>query len=185
MGQIGMVVGRTSREEIEAVAFYEKADCLHHTRQRFAIAVVHRIVINEHDGTLTTLLSIVNPTNHGHHGMHERLVIHAVSTMEMNGLGIMLTEKVVGVHQLVLVAKESPHTGLGLCEALFGNFAVGLHQGFVDIEFLHTILTWIQERLLTHHVMFAHGVGNLKCRVHKDSVETMQLLCKHSTHRRA
>ena len=103
----------------------------------------------------------------------------------MNGFGIMLTEKVVGVHQLVLVAKESPHTGFRLCKALFGNVAVGLHQGFVDIELLHTVLTRIQERLLTHHVMFAHGVGNLKRRVHKDSVKTMQLLGKHSTHRRA
>ena len=124
----------------------------------------------------------------------EHLVVGAVLPMERDALRVVLHIEVVGVHQLVFVAKERPHTMtfchsllvrklLKILETLLLHLMVFLHDGFRNHEFLDTILTRILEHLLTRHTVSAHGIGNLESRIDEDTVVAIEHLCVHTSHR--
>ena len=131
-------------------------------------------------------LLVVNPAYDGHHTVHVALVVHTVFAVEMSGLRVMLIEHVVSVHQVVAVAKESPHVLAVVVshsyETLFGHVAVGLHQCLVDIELLNAVQTRILKLLRARHAVGLHGLGKLQCWIHTDAVEAPQLLGIHAPH---
>jgi hypothetical protein len=71
------------------------------------IAVFQRLNTYIDDGTLASLLMVVDPTDDGHHGMHERAVIHTVLTMKASGLGVVFTKQTIGINEVVTVAEKS------------------------------------------------------------------------------
>jgi hypothetical protein len=71
------------------------------------------------------------------------LVVHAVRSVEMSGLRVVLAENTHRVYQVVLVAKESVDSLFILWgntdEALFRNFPIRFDKRFIDIKFLDTV----------------------------------------------
>ena len=80
------------------------------TTSWLVISVAHTVDGDEEHRSLAPLLSVVNPSYHGHDSMHIRAVVHAVLPMEMDGCGVVTAEEIEGVDGLVLVTEESPHT---------------------------------------------------------------------------
>ena len=107
--------------------------------------------------------------------------------MERDSLRIVLLEKRHRMHQWVGITEESPHPLLLLLgdvgKTLFLHGAVLLHHSLRHDKLLHTILTGILEGLFTDHPMGSHRIGNLKGRIHQDTVIAIQLFCIHATHR--
>ena len=121
--------------------------------------------------------------------MHERLVVHTVGTMEADGRGIVFTEQVVGVHQVVVVAEKADYpTPLFIIhsqEILLGNVLILLHQSLGDDEILHAVFPRTEEMLLARQSVTHHGVTDGECRVNHDTVEAIDHLRVHTSHRRA
>ena len=121
--------------------------------------------------------------------MHERVVVHAMLTVETDGRGIVLTEQVVSVHRRILIAKESPHAGLFVRrhrrETLLRHLLILFHKRLRDHEVLHTVLTGIGEMLGAYHTVFLHRVAHLEGRVDKDAVVAVEHLGIHAAHRGA
>ena len=116
--------------------------------------------------------------------------------MEMGGLWVMRAEEVPSVHQVVLVAEQSPHTALlfGLVlmghllkggEALVCHILVFFLQGLGHHELRLAVLPRVLPSLLSGHAMLFHGLGHLEGRVHTDAVEAVKHLGVHAAHRRA
>ena len=135
------------------------------------------------------LLTVVNPSDDGQHRMHERAVVHAVLAMETDGLRIVLTEEVIGMHQRIFVAEETEHmcrlaVVAGMQEVLLGQRAILLHQRLVHVELLHPVLPGRKELLLAREPMALHGLGYLEGRIGQDAVVAREHLGKHAAHRR-
>ena len=101
----------------------------------------------------------------------------------------MLSEDVECMHQWVFIAKQAPHATLlliiDLRETIHGHISIFFHQRFRDDKLLHSVLSWILKHLFSHHSMFVHGIAHLKGGIHQDTVESIQHLRVHSTHRSA
>ena len=121
--------------------------------------------------------------------MHIALVVHAVLPMKVSCIGIDGMKHFKGIHQIVLVAKETIDTPLVLwgnsCETLFGNLFVSFDECLVNIEFLDAVQSGILKLLCSSHTMCLHRFSYLQGRIDADAVETTQLFCVHATHRGA
>ena len=121
--------------------------------------------------------------------MHVGAFVHAVSAMEMNGIGVVLMEEAEGVHQIVLVAEEPPYTLaftiVHTAETLVCHPFILLHQVVVYKELLHTVFTGIEEGLCSRHAMLHHRLADFEGGVEHDAVIAVEHLGIHTTHRGA
>ena len=129
-------------DEVDLIALYELAHSLLAGGPRLAVGLPQGFGADVDDGPLALLLPVVDPAYDGQHGVHERVVVHAVLTVKVYGLQV--GEDVEGVDQLVAVAEESPDVMLlvgvaGMLEVQLGDGPVFLHEWLVDIELLHAV----------------------------------------------
>lgn len=110
-----MAVGRCWNDDIHLVAFNEIGESLVQTGFRFAVVVYKGTPVDVHNLALASFLPVVNPADDGHHAIDETAVVHAVGTMEVDCLRVVGGEVAPGVHQVVLVAEQSPHALLFAC----------------------------------------------------------------------
>ena len=165
---------------------YEDANGFLATGRRFVIGVLHRFCAYIDDGALTLLLPVVNPPDDGNHTVHKTAVVHAVLTMEVDGLRVNVAEHVVRVHGGVPVAEETVNTlAVGIVdilEALLGLFPILLDKCLVYVELLHAVLTGILELLCASHAVRLHGLAHFQGRIDTDAVESSQLFSIHAAH---
>ena len=133
------------------------------------------------------LLAIVDPTDDGQYGVHERTVVHAVLTVEVGGQWVLLMEQSERVNHLVVVAKQTIDAASLLVvdplEALFRHHAVFFHQSLVNVELLDTVLSRVLESLRACHAVGLHGISNAEGGIHADAVVAIELLRVHAAHR--
>ena len=187
LGEKAVVVGGRGCHYVDLVVFYQELESLLQAGEGFAVAVTHGVPVYVDDGSLSAFLPIVNPAYYGHDAVHEALVCHAVLSVEVGRLPVVLSEEVKGVYRGVFVAEESPHPALlllavGLGEALLGHLAVFLHQGLGHDEFLYAIRPGVLEHLFPHHAMLMHGVGHLESRIHTNAIISIEHFGIHAAH---
>ena len=157
------------------------------TRQLSALFITNCINTDIDDRAFPTLLFVINPSDHRDDTIDKDAVIHPMLPMERDSLRIMLLEKRHRMHQWVGITEESPHPLLLLLgdvgKTLFLHSAVLLHHRLRDDKLLHPVLSGILKRLFADHPMGTHRIGNLKGRVHQDTVIAIQLFCIHAPHR--
>ena len=132
------------------------------------------------------LLTVVNPTDDGYYRVHKALVVHAMLTVETDGLRIVFTEHVVGVYRGVFIAKETIDTLLlfrgDAFKALLRLLLILLDEGLVDVKLLYPVLSWVLKLLGARHAVSPHRFAHLHSRIDTDTVVATQLLGIHATH---
>jgi len=84
-----LVAGRCDEEEL--IGFQERADGFLRRASGLVPLVHEGVDIDIDDRSFTLLLSVVNPADDWYDGVHERVVVHTVLTMEGYGLRIVIT----------------------------------------------------------------------------------------------
>ena len=179
-------IGRCRCYEKQVVVFQQCADGFLRRALRLLPLVDEGADGDVDDGAFPTLLAVVYPSDDGHDGVHEAMVVHAVLAVESHGLRIVLAEQVVGVDCGVGVAEESPYVlfllAAEVSETAVGDVLVFLDECFCHDKLLYAVFPSAAERLRPYHAMFFHGVAHLQCGIDKYAMVSVQHLRVHASH---
>ena len=158
-------IGVLCPDEINLIVLNQHAYGFLNGREGFLVVIHQTFYTYIYYRTLTLLLKIVNPTDDGNNAVHERTVVHAVLTVEVECIGVDFVKHVEGVDCGVFVAKESVDTLTvfvrNAFEAMFRLVFVFLDQCLVHVEFLNAIQTRVLELLCTCHTVRLHCLAHL------------------------
>ena len=74
------------------------------------MAVVEGVIVDIHYLPLASVLAVVNPADNRDEGRAHDIVHKTVPAVERDGIRIMLTENIEGMHDIVIVAEKTKHT---------------------------------------------------------------------------
>ena len=189
-----MVIGRSRYHYIYLITLYQRTESFLKTRLGLTVAVCQTTAVDINDLALALLLTVINPADDRDHTIEKTLVVHTVGTMEMSSLRIMTAIEIPGMHKIVLIAEEPPHTLPLLClllrchrlkarEALFSDLLIFFLQSFRNHKLRLAILARVLPRLFTRQAMLLHRRSHLEGGIDADAVEAIEHLRIHTTHR--
>ena len=92
-------------DEVELISLQEGSHRLLCRTHGFAVLITQSTDVDINDRALSLFLAVVYPADNRYNGMHERVVVHPMLSMETDSGRIVLVEKIVGVDCGVLVSE--------------------------------------------------------------------------------
>ena len=123
--------------------FQQQFISLVHAAQWLIETIVKGIKMQVDYGAFCTVLSVVYPLNDGYKIMKCHLIYQSMLAMEIDCIGIMLSEKVESMHHRVVISKETIDAftllGIYIGKTLRRNILVFFDESLSNHEVLHTV----------------------------------------------